>query len=236
MYRILRLAQDVITAQETSGVPTWLSIFEILASLLLTIVTIAVTIKINTRNEKFQKEIYNRDIFNQTRQIILDVYGSYCNVFISLCDAKDNLLYIFSNEQLYNTWAQNFLAVLNESLKKYNQLLLFLNDNDFKEYLKKCNDSFKELNILVWSYINSTVPNQRINDAWNEIMKKYNIPYKDYYSLYYNPNTSIRVLFFDYCSNEFTNNIQRHIEKCVDLLSSDEFDEKFRMYLQIQKL
>lgn len=170
MERFIKIANDILP-ETTDGVPTWLSIANIVASLLLTIVTIIVTIKINTNNQKFQKQIYNHDLFNQARQLIIDTYSSYHNAATFLLSEKDSLTAIFSEYDRYTKWASDFVDNMNDCFKKYNQLLLILNDkdNDLMIYLVNCNAHFIELNTSINAYITSGTPQKMIENAWEEI-------------------------------------------------------------------
>lgn len=195
--------------------------------------------EINERNIELQKQIHNRDINNQIRQNILETYGYYHDVLRNMAQVTGVMPFVFFEEASYDQWLNSVTNAVNENLKKFNQLKLILDDDDFIKYLEKCNSHFDDFLNLAIDYKNSNKLTQFINNAWNEISPSNALPgtvigYRNYYALY--QNTVLIEKFWKHCSNTYIENIAKKVYECNSLVYCEEFDEKFKKYLQIKEL
>lgn len=117
----------------------------------------------------------------------------------------------------------------------FNKARLLLGDDvDLIDYLRKCRIAFKNINDAVNGYINLGIPAKMIAIAWDTICQQNDIAREDYFALLKNP--SLAEEFKKMCDNSYTQDIRNKIKIYTDLMEHDEFDEKFRKYIQIQEL
>ena len=65
------------------ALPRWASIAGIVAPIILTVITIYLSLRMDKQNKKLQKMLSDRDTINQTRECILNIYNSfYCSIYI----------------------------------------------------------------------------------------------------------------------------------------------------------
>lgn len=195
--------------------------------------------EINERNIEVQKQIHNRDINNQIRQNILETYGYYHDVLRNMVQVTSTIPFVFFEEQPYEQWLNSVTNAVSENLKKFNQLRLILDDDDFIKYLEKCNDCFDDFLNLAYNYKNSNNLTQFINNAWNEVSPPSAftgtvIGYRNYNILY--QNNLLIEKFWKHCSNTYIENIAKKAYECNSLVYCEEFDNKFKKYLQISDL
>ena len=111
-----------------SSTPTWISAVSIIVPIVLTIVSITLSVRMDKNNEKLQKMLANRDMLNQTRQCVLGIYDAFFNGFHILMQANGNIADIFVSDQSYYRWAQDIENATKEITHAYNRTKLLLDD------------------------------------------------------------------------------------------------------------
>ena len=95
-------------------------------------------------------------------------------------------------------------------------------------------DAFSALNGAVKSYIFTGTPTRTIQNAWCAFCQSHpNIQPGNYYVLL--QDSVLADEFRKLCSNTYTDGIQKNIEMYMTIVGNDDFDEKFKKYLQISK-
>ena len=261
MERFLMLAKNTANIQNPAVEANVIAIVSMVITIIFTVINILLTIhinqnnsqqqeyfhessaelqrEINDRNIELQKQIHNRDINNQIRQNILETYGYYHDVLRNIAQVTGSMPFIFFEEAPYDLWLNNVTNAVSENLKRFNQLKLIVDDEDFIKYLENCNRHFDDFLNLVYDYKNSNNLTQFINNAWNEISTVNTqfgatISFRNYYSLY--QNNVLKEKFWKHCSNTFIENIVKKAYECNSLVYCEEFDEKFKKYLQIKDI
>jgi hypothetical protein len=200
--------------------------------IILTIITIWLSVRMDKQSKKLQKELADRDQKNQTRSCVLDIYNTYLSAFHMTGQATGNISEIFVSDQSYYKWALEVEENSKNIMSAYNRAKLMLKDEDLINELKKGFEAFSILNGSVKSYIFSGLPTQTIQNAWNQFSVVHpQIQRGDYYALYID-----RVLgeeFKALCNNSYTENIQQQIEVFIGIVGCDSFDEKFKYYVKI---
>lgn len=235
MDEVVTALNNIAASLSGKELPLWLTAFGIIVPILLTGITIILSVRMNRQNARLQKLIHNRDAANQTRKLVIDIYQSFINAVTVVQQAGDNVAEVFVGDQSYYRWGIAVEAASKDVSLAYNQAnLLFKDDTEFIDYLKKCWESFADINNTVNWYIHSAIATQTVNAAWNEFWQKYSIQYGNYPALFQNPILGEE--FKKLCDNSYTQDIQRKINIYKGLISNDEFDEKFRKYVQIREL
>jgi hypothetical protein len=103
----LVIAVNKIADLLQNSTPTWITAVSIIVPIVLTVVSIVLSVRMDKTNEKLQKMLANRDMMSQTRQCILDIYNAYFNGFHILMQANGNIADIFVSDQSYYRWAQD---------------------------------------------------------------------------------------------------------------------------------
>ena len=106
MEEIVAAINNVAESLKNST-PAWVSVVGVLVPIVLTVVSIILSVRIDKNNQQMQKMLANRDMMNQTRQSVLDIYNSYFNGFMILTQANGNIAEIFTSDQSYYRWAQD---------------------------------------------------------------------------------------------------------------------------------
>lgn len=90
-----------------NGTPAWLSVIVAFVPILLTIVTIVLSYRMDKNSKGLQKMIHNRDVYVQSRQDILSIYDAFSEAQITLCK-YGTVEMIFANEFSASSWCQEF--------------------------------------------------------------------------------------------------------------------------------
>ena len=77
------LIKAINSVAEACGeaLPRWASIAGIVAPIILTVITIYLSLRMDRQNKKLQKMLSDRDTINQTRECILNIYNSFYTGF-----------------------------------------------------------------------------------------------------------------------------------------------------------
>lgn len=235
MNEIATALNNIAEVLSTGELPLWLTASGIIAPILLTGITIILSIRMDRQNKKLQKQIHNRDVINQTRQMILDVYRSFLNAHDVTQMPGPCVASVYVSDQSYYQWALAVEAASKELMFSFNIAKLLLNDDkELLDYLKTCWTTFADINNTINAYNTSGLPTRTIEAAWKTVEQKYNIQHGDYPALLRNPEWGED--FKKQCDNTYTQEIQRKIKTYEDLLTNDKFDDIFRKYIQIQPL
>ncbi|MBP3772132.1 MAG: hypothetical protein J6I53_05490 [Treponema sp.] len=210
------------------------SIIFALVPILLTVISIILSVRMDMQNKTLQKMIADRDSRNQTRQIILEIYNAYFTGFRITSQAKENIEDIFISDQSYYKWATDLETAFNSIAQMYNQAKLLIRDNEFIVSLKKAFESFGALNHSVGQYIATGIPSQMINNAWQKICTEHQIFYGSYYFLL--QNRSLYEEFRKLCKTTYTDEIQKNLRNYINIVDTNEFDDQFKKYISMQQL
>ena len=234
MDEIIKSLDKIADAINGDALTTCLSIIFAVVPSALTIITIVLSVRMDKQNQKLQKAIADRDTVNQTRQCILDIYNAYLDAFHLAGQASGNIPDIFVSDQSYYTWANDIDNKSKEIMYAYNRAKLMLNDLQLLETLKNGFDAFSALNGAVKSYIFTGTPTRTIQNAWCTFCQSHpNIQPGNYYALL--QDSIMANEFRKLCSNTYTDGIQKNIEMYMAVVGNDDFDGKFKKYLQISK-
>lgn len=234
MDEIIRSLDQIADAINGNALTTSLSIIFAVVPIVLTIITIILSVRMEKQNQKLQKMIADRDTINQIRQCILDIYNAYLDAFHLACQSNGNVHDIFVSDQSYYTWAKDIDNKNKEIMCAYNRAKVILDDSDLLETLKNGFDAFAILNGSISNYIFTGIPTRTIQNAWCAFSQSHpNIRACDYYSL--SQDSVMADEFRKLCSNTYTNVIQKNIEAYMAVVGSDDFDEKFKKYLRIPR-
>ena len=217
-----------------SSTPTWISAVSIIVPIVLTIVSITLSVRMDKNNEKLQKMLANRDMMSQTRQCILDIYNAYFNGFHILMQANGNIADIFVSDQSYYRWAQDIENATKEITHAYNRTKLLLDDAKLLKQLCDAQTAFFALEHAVKSYIYTGIPAQTIANAWPRFSNQYSVAPGNYYALF--QNRSLGETFSKMCETTYTKDIQEKVTVYLELVSNDQFDELFKKYVQIKDI
>ena len=215
-----------------------------LAPVILTIITIFITIRSDKRNRElqcllqnrqmeFQNNLHNRDVVNQTRIIILDIYGSFFKALDFAMMSDGEVEEIFVSEESYTKW-------FNELNNKHQILLsayykaeaLFSEDSELVRYLFQCLEAFTHIKNFSYSFIKSGMPLHNLSVAWEKIANKYGIATGDYFSL------RKRYLLYETfkltCRDSSTIQLQKNIHSFIELVKDEKMSRLFRKYIRIR--
>ena len=107
MDDIIKSLNQIAEAIKTDEPSLWFSIIFAVVPIVLTVITIWLSIRMDKQNQKLQKAIADRDTINQTRQCILDIYNAYLDAFHLAGQADGNVPEIFVSDQSYYKWAMD---------------------------------------------------------------------------------------------------------------------------------
>ena len=214
--------------------PTWISAVSIIVPIVLTIVSITLSVRMDKNNEKLQKMLANRDMLNQTRQCVLGIYDAFFNGFHILTQANGNIAEIFVSDQSYYRWAQDIENATKEITHAYNRTKLLLDDAKLLKQLCDAQTAFFALEHAVKSYIYTGIPAQTIANAWPRFSNQYSVAPGNYYALF--QNRSLGETFSKMCETTYTKDIQEKVTVYLELVSNDQFDELFKKYVQIKDI
>ena len=238
---LIRIAE----ALENGFVPLWFAVIGIGAPIVLTALSIWLNYKTGKQNEELQKNLHNRDVKNQTRQTIIYIYNSFLDALNVAESANNNVMVIFISPQFIQSWSRLVFNSSTSIIRAFNQANIILDDSDMIEYLRKCKDTFVDLNSSVTQYVNTPFPFQMIQNAFDSMKSKYPQRYSvgiiginDYNFLYPILSQNVADLedFKKMCENDYTKEIQKKVKIFIDLIANEKFDNYFKKYVQIQKL
>lgn len=238
---LIRIAE----ALENGFVPLWFAVIGIGAPIVLTALSIWLNYKTGKQNEELQKNLHNRDVKNQTRQTIIYIYNSFLDALNVAESANNNVMVIFISPQFIQSWSRLVFNSSTSIIRAFSQANIILDDSDMIEYLRKCKDTFVDLNSSVTQYVNTPFPFQMIQNAFDSMKSKYPQRYSvgviginDYNFLYPILSQNVADLedFKKMCENDYTKEIQKKVKIFIDLIANEKFDNYFKKYVQIQKL
>lgn len=234
MEDIIVALNNIADVMHNNGLPVWMSVLAVVVPIIQTMVIIFLTIIQDKRGKELQKQIANRDMINQVRHNILQIYNAFL-VGLNICiPAETSVAGIFVSHPSIYKWAQDLESANSQIMYAYNQANLLVDDKDLNDVLRKCMQSFGELYQTVSLYLNSGIPNQTIVNAWNEITPKSGIMGGDYQTLCQNQVWAER--FTNLCENSYTRDIQSKAKNYIALVHEPSFDEKFKKYVRIEEL
>lgn len=234
MEELITLLQEILNNMQSNTWENVLTVVGIVVPILLTGISIYLTVSIDKRNTKLQKEIHNRDVRNQTRGMFLDIYNKFFDAYHITVSARGNISDIFTSHQSYIEWYKNISKIEVELNFAYNQSKLLLDDKNLLSNIKKILDAFSDIDSTVFNYIKTGIASQTIENAWKEFSLKNNIDKNRYDIFVFNPY--LRMEFQKLCENDYTNEIEEKVNKFNYLMESDDFDNLFRNYVKITEL
>lgn len=138
MDEIVAALNSIAESLTNDGLPFWLTVIDIILPIILTTITIVLSIRMDKQNKKLQKQIHNRDVANQTRQTVLDIFQSYYNAFTVLQQVGDNVASVFVSDQSYYQWGLAVEASSKDVTLALNKAKLLLGDDtELVDYLRK---------------------------------------------------------------------------------------------------
>lgn len=224
-------AVNRIADAQTGTLPLWISI---VSPLVLTLISLFLSVRMEHQNKKLQIAFANRDLQNLTRHHVLDIYNAYCTALDCVGGVSDKLTNVFTSEQSYYSWANDVQKTDSELFRAYNQARLMLDDENLLTVLKKARDSYDKINAKISEYIATGIPVQTLTNAWTQISAQYGIVRGDYYSLNHNPIYG--EAFSRLCETSHTKRIQILIKEYLDIVGCDDFDERFKKYVKIREM
>ena len=232
MDKVIQSLDKIADAINGNALTMCLSIIFAVVPIALTIITIVLSVRMDNQNQKLQKVIADRDTINQTRQCVLDIYNAYLDAFHLTGQASGNVADIFVSDQSYYMWANDIDNKSKAVMYAYNRAKLMLNDPQLLKTLKNGFDAFSALNGALKGYIFTGTPTRTIQNAWCTFCQAHpNIQPGNYYALL--QDSVMANEFRKLCSNTYTDGIQKNIETYMAVVGNDDFDEKFKKYLQI---
>ena len=232
MEELVNSITEIEKVLENDTLDILLSIITGVVPIFLTILSILLSKKMNRQNEQLQRDIANRDVKNQTREILLNIYNSYFNGFIQLKRADKNIPYIFISEQSFYTWALEAEKNYIEINSAYNRAKLLIDDIPMVNYLKETTILFSDFYLSIANYIKTGQATNIIENAWNHFTLFYsNVKRRDYMPLYLDQFLGNE--FVKFCLNNYTVLIQEKLEKYISKVASNEFDNYFKKYITL---
>lgn len=213
------------------NVPAWVTVIGSFTPILLTIITIYLSIRMDKNNRELQESIHKRDIRNQARHDLLEIYDVFTETVVIL-KKRGTVAGIFSQEYSANSWNQELYELSIKLPKAYDRSKLLIEDNDLSDYLLKIVEKYNEIYSAISRYIYSGVPTQMLYNARNSLQSQN--PGTPLLSIM--DNVAIRNQLIQMCENDITKEIQQHIDDYCKMFDSDKFDVKFRKHLLIDEL
>ncbi len=235
MEEIITALQQIADSMGQNAVPMWLTIMMSILPIILTVITIWLSICMHIQNKELQKQLHNRDVVNQSRKCMLEIYNAYVSALNIACQADKYVADVFSNDQSYYQWGMTVQNARVNVMGAYNRAKLMVGaDSEMIDYLKKSFDVFADLDATVGRYVGTGIPSQTIQNAWSEFFKKYGIFSNNYGVLY--SNRVMHEEFIKLCENSYTHEIQDKITAYIDLVGCDGFDKYFEKYVRIENI
>ena len=233
MEEIVAAINNVAESLKNST-PAWVSVVGVLVPIVLTVVSIILSVRMDKNNQQMQKMLANRDMMNQTRQSVLDIYNSYFNGFMILTPANGNIAEIFTSDQSYYRWAQDIENASKDISQAYNRAKLLLEDEELLCQLSDAQTAFYSLDKSVRAYIFTGIPSQTVSNAWNQFSGQHSVAIGNYVALF--QNRALGEVFIKLCENTYTKDIQEKVTAYLELVQGDKFDKPFKKYVQIKEL
>lgn len=224
-------ALNSIAAAIKGGIPSWVTAIEAFTPIVLTVITIILSVRMDKQNKKLQRELHNRDVSSQARHDILEIYDAFCQTLFVL-KKRGPVAAIFANLNETSIWIQELSDTSIKAYAAYNRSKLLIDDKGLTEYLHLLTDKYDEIYTAISEYIYSGVPFQIIQNAFNSL----HIPQNN--TGVFSPlltDISLKNQFIQMCDNEITKNIQNKITEYAGLLSDDAFDVRLKKYLAIKE-
>ena len=217
-----------------STLPLWASVAGLVVPIMLTVVTIILSVRMDQKNKKLQTMLSNRDTMNQTRQCVLDIYNSYLTALNLAVQADGNVAEIFVSDQSYYRWAQDIEIANTNIMRSFNQTKLMIQDEELLKQIRNARDAFSQLTMAINAYIYTGIPSQTVVNAWAQFSPQYGIQGGNYFALM--QNRTLAENFTKLCETSYTRDIQAKIEGYINAVVNDAFDEPFKKYVQIKEL
>ena len=233
MEEIVAAINNVAESLKNST-PAWVSVVGVLVPIVLTVVSIILSVRMDKNNQQMQKMLANRDMMNQTRQSVLNIYNAFYTGAYVLAQADKNIAEVFSADQSYYRWGMEIENASKDITSAYNQAKLLVEDELLLQQLKEAKDAFVLVNQTVGSYICTGIPTQTIMNAWLNFSQQYNVQSGNYYALF--QNRSLGEIFIKLCENTYTKDIQEKISSYLELVNNESFDKPFKVYVQIREV
>ncbi len=242
MEEIVAVLQKIADSMGQNTVPTWLAIIGIVVPIILTCVSIAqgfttrkLSIRMEEQNRELQKQLHNRDVINQSRECVLEIYNTYRSALNLALQADKNVADIFTSDQNYYQWGMSVQNMQMNVMSAYNRAKLMVGtDAEMINYLNKCWQAFAGLSTTIDRYVGTGIPSSTIQNAWAQFSAKYAIYIGDYGSLY--RNRVMREEFMKLCENTYTQEIQEKITSYINLVGCEDFDKHFEKYTRIEQI
>lgn len=229
LVRSINNIADILKKQS----PEYVSIIMAVVPVLLTIITIILSWRMDRQNKKLQKMIHNRDILNQYRQDILLIYNTYSEAWINLV-RYGSVEKIFIHEQTTYNWNQEINNMIIEVARASDKAELLLDDKELTGYLVSLRDDYKEICICVSRYIYNNTFSQVLQNALSTVASKNGVLGSNANYLAQNPVTQEQLIKL--CENENTREIAQKIKSFSDKMTDEKFDSMFRKYLQFHEI
>lgn len=214
--------------------PLWASVAGLVVPIILTVVTIILSVRMDRQNKQLQKTLSNRDTVNKTRQCVLDIYNSYLTALNLAAQSNGNVAEIFVSDQSYYRWAQDIEMADTNIMRMFNQAKLMIQDGELLKQIRNARDAFSQLTIAIKAYIYTGIPSQTVANAWAQFSPKYGIQGGNYFALM--QNRTLAETFTKLCETSYTRDIQSKIERYIEVVGCDAFDEPFKKYVQINEI
>ena len=224
---------DAIDSNE--WVTILISIIAIIAPLILTIISICLSIRMDKNNKDLQRQIHNRDVDNQTRQLFMDIYSSFSkatNTAINLKKANE-LLAFNTDNRFYNDLCSAGQE-MEYSFDKF-KLLNDGTDNDKRllGYLSDYIDAYSDLYNEITNYLQNPLYKQHIDDAWAKAAT-HGILYPNFFSIMLNSN--FKNEFIAFFKDQYTDTISQKAEKVTSIFQQEELAQLFIEHIKIKKI
>lgn len=215
-----------------NGTPAWVTIISGLAPIVLTVITIILSMRMNKQNKELQRLIHNRDVKNQSRQDILSIYNAFSEALKTL-QLYGTVETIFSHEQSVMFWSQEINNKERDIIKACDKAKLMFSDKDLIDCLLQAMNAYHEICICVSRYVYNGTYLQVLQSAKTSIAAQFGMA-TNVAAVYL--NTASREQLIKMCENENTREITKRIKIYTDLMDDDKFDVKFKKYLEIKEL
>ena len=150
----------------------------------LTLGSLRLNYKTNKQNEKLKKNLHNRDVKNQTRRIIINIYNSFLDALNVSELANHNVATIFIALQYIQSWSTAVFNINTFIVRSFNQANIILDDSEMIACLEKFTKSFADLSKVVSQYVNTSMPSSAIQVAWNKINQQNSRKYTQLLGIY----------------------------------------------------
>ncbi len=139
--------------------PSWVTAIEAFAPIVLTVITIILSVRMDKQNKRLQRELHNRDVSSQARHDILEIYDAFCQTLFVL-KKRGPVAAIFSNMTVLSIWIQELCDASIKTYMACDRSKLLLDDKELTEYLRYLTQKYDEIYTSILSYTNSSVSSQ----------------------------------------------------------------------------